>query len=1078
MRLGKRMLHFLLLFSVYMQAVMPSSIGTVFASSQGEQPLREVDREVIGEGVELLHYVKVIDNKPSNVYVTQVDLSNPYVKIAPLFGKNGILTDKQSVENMANERGAIAAINADFFHLNKKGTPFGIVLDEGELISSMGHIQTFYSLGIAPDQTAIIEQFGFEGTVESPDGTTFPLRGINKEEYNTSTGTSHENQLNMYTPHFGERSLGPTDKYEKVTEVVIRQDNVREIRIDQTVASIPADGYVLWGHGNAAQFLQEHFKIGDPVKVTFRTTPDEIPVESAVGGHTLLVDQGKAVSPIVHNITGYHARSAAAVSADGKMLYLIAVEGPPAGRGMSLEELASVLTELGVWRAFNLDGGGSTTMVARHLGDEQASLVNVTKFGSQRSVPTAVGIFNTAPQGDFAGLIVSGPKAVLKGSSVEFLAKGYDEHYHPYPLNQEDISWSVDEKRYGDFTANFFKATRYGSVDITAEYRGIRESYTIDILGPDDIEKILIQPEKLNVREGDSVDLTIYVKAKDGTIFKAEPDSLDLSVQGDIGRIDNLTFHAGNEPGTGTISADYEGVKAAIPVKVGVISQPWLTFDNLKNLHHAGHPASISNHGSFTSTEPDDETVPVYRTERAAKLSYNFSQAPKNEVSIAYGRLDRKPIQMPGTPLKIGVWVYGDNSGHWLRAEVFDQEGERHFVNLAEKVDWNGWRYVTGDIPYKVSYPLSLKSLYLVNLPEGADQRPARGTIYFDEVVLYQPYEPEQILKEQTFDLRRAGQQKDQISFTLGRELDIHMDVSELKKHTDTITIKPESVIPIQIPGIIPADYAFEWTHSEQSGDKQQLPVPAQLKLIPKNWSSTAGVGLMWLDPEKGEWQPLRGKVSEDGNWEYTLTHSGLYLPVYQKNPFPDTWGHWGEPAIRDLYQQGIIKGLSDHQFGPDVTLTRAQFITLLDRMMGWASYEIPGHDVTFTDDIPDWAKDAVERATGLGIVSGYSDQTFRPHQPLNRVEMAAFLSRALKAKASAGQDSSAQENTDEAEALARLRAAYSDAAEIPAWAVTAVAVLTDQNLMKGSGGKFQPVKTATRAEAAQLLYNVQNRFQ
>ncbi|MEG3071180.1 MAG: phosphodiester glycosidase family protein [Candidatus Syntrophopropionicum ammoniitolerans] len=96
----------------------------------------------------------------------------------------------------------------------------------------------------------------------------------------------------------------------------------------------------------------------------------------------MLVQDGQLPAYFTQNITGKHARTAVGVSRDGNTLYLVAVEkytDPSAGVlsvGMTQEELAQFLISIGVWRAVNLDGGGSTTLATRHLGDFDASLVN------------------------------------------------------------------------------------------------------------------------------------------------------------------------------------------------------------------------------------------------------------------------------------------------------------------------------------------------------------------------------------------------------------------------------------------------------------------------------------------------------------------------------------------------------------------------------------------------------------------------------------------------------------------------------------------------------------------------------
>ncbi|MFX7674822.1 phosphodiester glycosidase family protein, partial [Acinetobacter baumannii] len=68
------------------------------------------------------------------------------------------------------------------------------------------------------------------------------------------------------------------------------------------------------------------------------------------------------------------ARTAVGYSKDNKTAYLITVEDSSVSAGMTLAELQRTMAALGVWKGINLDGGGSTTMVDRPLGEFDAKL--------------------------------------------------------------------------------------------------------------------------------------------------------------------------------------------------------------------------------------------------------------------------------------------------------------------------------------------------------------------------------------------------------------------------------------------------------------------------------------------------------------------------------------------------------------------------------------------------------------------------------------------------------------------------------------------------------------------------------
>src|SRR5690606_5685016 len=113
--------------------------------------------------------------------------------------------------------------------------------------------------------------------------------------------------------------------------------------------------------------------------------------------------------------------------------------------GLSLKELQTALVELGVHKAINLDGGGSTTMVERKLGYTTLSLAHQTQESSLRAVANGIGIFTNAPQGQLKGMNIAGPTQLFIGQSTNLEARAYDTYYNP--LSVSDVKWSSSSDR-------------------------------------------------------------------------------------------------------------------------------------------------------------------------------------------------------------------------------------------------------------------------------------------------------------------------------------------------------------------------------------------------------------------------------------------------------------------------------------------------------------------------------------------------------------------------------------------------------------------------------------------------------
>lgn len=1006
----------------------------------------------IGEGTTLTKYSKVYGDKTASIYVTKVDLNNPYVEVKPVFGTKQQLTSKQTVSQMANETGAVAAVNADFFNTTKRGAPFGIVMKDKEIVSSMGHIPYWYSLGITSDRTAAITKFGFQGKVTAEDGTTYSLRGVNKEEYNPADGLkSHVNQLNLYTPKFGKTSLGIIPNYKHVVEVVFVDGVATEIRVDQPGATIPSNGFVLWGNGQAAQFLEQHVPIGSRVQLDYHTTPTDQEWIQAVGGHVILVDQGVAMSTFQTDayVQGINAHTAVGTSRDGKTLWIVAVEKNATSRGTNLAELAQIMVELGAYKAVNFDGGGSTALATRLLGETEAKLALTPKEGSERRVPTGLAVYNTAPKGDLIGFQIVGPTELLIGQEAEFkAAKGYDNHYQPYQVDSSAVTWNATQSDAGVFVNNRFTATKSGTVGLLAQVGGLKQEKQVRVFSGSDIAQLEISPYPVFIGLGQTIDLDVKVKTKTGKVIQATPRSVTGFVDSPIATLnDNLQLTAGEKEGSTNLTIDYDGVATSVPVIIGEMEQPWLTFDNQVGMYHTAYPESISAQGSFALVSD-----PVYRSKKSAKLTYNFAGASTGDVRIAYGRVSSTPVAIPGNPFGLGVWVHGDNSNHWLRAEVVDAKGKVHYVDLAKQIDWTGWKQVKGAFPGEAVYPLTLRSIYVVNKKEETELRPEQGTLYFDELSLLYPYDATKKVNGKEFNPAVPGTQ------SLGNELSMNYSFQNAASFLEKARIDVQPMAKLQIPGYVPADYSFSIkpVALKKGKEDQFSSTPVTVSLTPKQWVKGKGIGLLYVNEINQTLDVLQGQMDAQRNWAYEINSYGTYIPYYldipSDVPFMDIVNHPARTEITSMAAKGYVKGLEPNVFGPEVSLTRAQFVTLLARVYNW---QLPAKPkLSFKDTIPAYAQGAVQVALSKGIIKGYDDKTFKPDKSITRAEAAAILDRILKQKSS-------------------TTLTLTDKKAWPKWASASITNIVGQGLMDPIGDKFEPSKPTTRAVFVVALYRI-----
>lgn len=179
--------------------------------------------------------------------------------------------------------------------------------------------------------------------------------------------------------------------------------------------------------------------------------------------------------------------------------------------------------------------------------------------------------------------------------------------------------------------------------------------------------------------------------------------------------------------------------------------------------------------------------------------------------------------------------------------------------------------------------------------------------------------------------------------------------------------------------------------------------------------------------------------------------------------PFSDTDSHWAFLCITALANRSLINGYADGTFRPDTTMTRAEFATLLSGAFPTAP---PVRSPVNFPDVPPthWAYQAVQWSYERGFFSGYPDGTFRPEQPISRVQALSVLATALALQPHPSPDDV-------------LRFYFSDANEIPSWAKGATAATVVANVVVNYPNvrQLRPNQNATRGEVPALFCRALN---
>ncbi|MDD3652599.1 MAG: S-layer homology domain-containing protein [Desulfotomaculaceae bacterium] len=166
-----------------------------------------------------------------------------------------------------------------------------------------------------------------------------------------------------------------------------------------------------------------------------------------------------------------------------------------------------------------------------------------------------------------------------------------------------------------------------------------------------------------------------------------------------------------------------------------------------------------------------------------------------------------------------------------------------------------------------------------------------------------------------------------------------------------------------------------------------------------------------------------------------------------------DIQGHWAESEISSWVSKGFVTGYQDGTFKPDNSISRAEFVTLVNRSFGFTN----SANTNFSDVLStDWFAGEIARAKAVGYVSGYEDGTFRPNAEISRQEVATMLARMLKLEPSTNFAAVSK---------------FKDAGDIPQWSKGFIDAVVSGGLMNGYPDlTFLAGQAITRAEAVITL--------
>ncbi len=674
------------------------------------------DVQTVTSGVELIVDEFLGGNGWLDVFVLQVDLENENVSVGPIFPDEfGV---KGSVYDLASDALAVAGVNGDFFSLSSAVPSFGPMFNDGEVISaytsSTAGVGPYMDMGtlLITDDNILMDYFECRVAMMSDGEFVGFANSFNKVG-------AHLSMPIVLDERFYGSIDGIFGVFDGVAGFVVDDGVVAyHGEVDEVILP-PEGGFVVLMHETFVEEYFLKFPIGSSFDVRVETFLDNTFVNFAsefdfgIGGGGLIMKNGSEFLGAADVVGRYvrNPRTVVANTFDGKLL-LIGIDGRGESIGVTHSELITLLKNYGVRDAMYLDGGGSTTVVARNEGEFDLSLLNSPSDGAMRNVVNGVGIFSNNVTQDIDKLLISGSNdRTFVGEEIELFVSGVDEFFNPVSVDGVELLVNgVD----GYFVGSTFVAKSGGEGVIIARIGDIEVEFPIYV--SESPIGIVAEFPNLNLGIGEARWISIFGIDDDG--FRIRLDNAAVNWRFPDGILVEGRVLTGESTGTFVVSASAFGLNCEIGVLVGDAVVAIQSFEEVLPIW-GGDTTEV-----FGSVEPSE--LLKFHGERAVKLSYSF--LPSLNRQVAFCNFDEE-ILLPDDTLSFNLWVNGNNQGDGLSVEIIDDAGQVFFVKLCDEVNFLGWKFLSATLPEDVVLPARVSKLCVFS--EGTSFE-RNEVLYFD----------------------------------------------------------------------------------------------------------------------------------------------------------------------------------------------------------------------------------------------------------------------------------------------------------------------------------------------------------
>lgn len=618
----------LILLSVFLISVSSFAIGTPTIGGLA-YVVDTVDHYKVGPGTiyTRLHFIH--PKSPLWVYIYEVELGNPYVKVKAETS-TGLMKGMEQISSIAKRKSSqgnlyFAGINGDFYN-TVTGEPVNGFATERALGKAPLSYRSCFT--ITDTKVPFIDVFAFNGSIKF-NNSSFAISNANTDRgadqlilYNSLQGSATS------TNQYGTELLLELQEGDWLINSGVKKAKVVNKENGVGSMAITPNHVVLSGNGTAKTFL-DAINVGDEVELTtdilLSDQSNAGTISEMIGGseHRMLKD-GEIVGV---NWAELHPRTGIGYNSDKSKAYFIVVDGRSSlSVGVTTHVLGEILRMVGASDGLNLDGGGSSGMYLEKYG-----IVNRGSDGKERSVSNGIFAVSTAPV------------------ETEIASLSFTKSYYEVPIYSTMKPTIVGYDKYGhliatDIPATFSCSSTLGSIDnskgfiaggsalvdnLTATYNNVSVNVPVSVVN-DGIVSILKDSIILDTKRDYEIDVECFLNENE---FPIHPKALAWTVKDpSICSVSEGGVVKGISAGKTLVIGEFKGVKDTLMVNIQpIIDNPYTqtNFEDIENFTFAGSSSTLQNITLNTDNLPigwDD----------GGRLNFKYTKGRYSELKLVY----------------------------------------------------------------------------------------------------------------------------------------------------------------------------------------------------------------------------------------------------------------------------------------------------------------------------------------------------------------------------------------------------------------------------------------------------------